>query len=182
MRCTHVNEVLILGRRSAQEGQGVPKMWKKHMVCSATKKVQVCKRYMDRVSEITHQGCKYLKLHVAAKKKTPHTLNTKGCVMESRENVGKKLLKERLTISVTFDAKSKHVGKSSFRICELMEGCSLNTLDRCLQILILSGVPGCCGCTSTTSREEKKGLCRISSASSQEKGPNIQPARSSFCK
>ena len=108
MRRTHVNEVLTLGRRIAQaieEGQRVPKMWKKHMMCSATKKAQVCKRYMDRVSEITHQGCKYLKLHVAAKKKTPHTLNTKGCVTKSRENVGKKLRKERLTILATFDAK-----------------------------------------------------------------------------
>ena len=91
MRRTHVNEVLTLGRRSVQaieEGQRVPKTWNKHMMCSATKKAQVRKRYMDKVSEITHQGCKYLKLHVAAKKKTPHALNAKGCVTESRENVG----------------------------------------------------------------------------------------------
>ena len=109
------------------------------------KKAQAHKRYMDRVSEITHQGCKYLKLHAAGKKKTPHALNAKGCVTESRENVGKKLTKERLTISATFDAKSKRVGKSSFRMCELTEGCSLDPLDRCLQILILLGMPGCCG-------------------------------------
>ena len=63
-------------------------MWNKHMMCSATKKAQVRERYMDRVSEIMHQECKYLKLHAAAKKKTPHTLNTKWCVMESREILG----------------------------------------------------------------------------------------------
>jgi hypothetical protein len=75
-------------------------------------------------------------------------------------------MKDKLTISATFDAKSKRVGKSSFRICELTEGWSLEPLDRCLQILILSGVPGCWGWTSTISGEEKKGPRKISSTSS----------------
>jgi hypothetical protein len=51
---------------------------------------------------------------------------------------------ERLTVSATRTAVSKRVGKSSFSIKELTEGVSLDALDKCRHMRILSGSPGAC--------------------------------------
>jgi len=69
----------------------------------------------------------------------------KGVCNKRKEESGRGEGKEgrKLMISATLNAKSKHIRKSSFWICELTEGCDFEALDKCLQILILSGVPGC---------------------------------------
>jgi hypothetical protein len=53
-------------------------------------------------------------------------------------------------------------------------------LERCRQILSLSGIPGSCGCAETIRGEDWKGPRRISSVSSRAKGPDILPATSSL--
>ena len=80
-----------------------------------------------------------------------------------------------LTMFAIFEAMSKRVGNSSFLMYEFTEACDLDALERCLQILNLSGAPGSWGWTETTMGDDWNGPRRISSTCSRENGPDILP-------
>lgn len=78
---------------------------------------------------------------MAVKEKQVHAQNTKNPNIEERR-VGGSIGRDRLTKSATLEAVSKWVGKSSL-ICELMEAWDHKAFERCQQMWILSGAPGC---------------------------------------